>query len=299
MTVQAPAPYYRIRLDSLTGVTRVRSNRREQFRYRFSGKTPEVFEINFIQEGNLCELRENGEKVCEQGTVHTIVNNRSFIQYSTAPVLHEFYMAHKLSSPAEPMTEEEVAAWTADGTEAILPEYITDPALCRRLSNLIKGAVSVGSSSDPLRELKLRSCLYECLVLLTEYAVQQVKNRAWQDPASVSRYTQKACKYIGKHLSEKFTVADVAKAAGISYNHLKNVFLRDTRLSIVEYINRQRIRTVEHLITVDGMTLEEAGQLVGITDPSYLSRLFRRCTGMSVREYRRVYSERLNYGHTI
>ena len=45
-------------------------------------------------------------------------------------------------------------------------------------------------------------------------------------------------------------------------------------------------------MTIQGMTLEKAGQAVGLPDTKYLSKLFHHCTGMSVREYRRIYSER-------
>ena len=34
-----------------------------------------------------------------------------------------------------------------------------------------------------------------------------------------------------------------------------------------------------------------------ISEPKYLSRLFRQYTGMTAREYKRTYSERWNSGH--
>jgi len=297
MNVQAPAPYYRIRLDPVGTAIQAKCNRKEQFRYRFTGKDPRVIEINYIQEGNLCEMRDSGEHTYHQGTVCTLVNNREFTRYSTAPVLHEFYLAYHLAVPAVPISEEDVAVWTSDGSEAILPECITDPAICEQIGRLIKSALSLTARADPLRGLKLRSCLYECLTLVTEYAVKQAVKHIGAEAPQTRRYTQKACDYVRKHISEKISVDSVARAAGISYNHLKNIFQQDMKQSLVEYINQMKIHTVEQLITVDGMTLEEAGQLVGITDPSYLSRLFRRCTGMSSREYRRVYSERLEYSN--
>lgn len=295
MSLQAPAAYYKISLDPSPCIIRVRSNRKARYRYRYSGADARVFEINYIQEGNLCEMREDGEHIYEQGTVHTLVNNRQFTQYSTAPVLHEYYLSHMLAAPAEPITEEEVASWKADGSEAILPEYITDPVLCNQLGMLIKSTMGIHASADPLRGLKLRACMYECLSLISEFAVNQARSRTKKD-RPISRYTEKACRYITTHLREKFTVNDVAQASGISYNHLKNLFQRDMKLSIMEYANRQRIGSVEQLITAGGMTLEQAGELVGISDPTYLSRLFRRCTGMSIREYRRIYNEKLELG---
>jgi len=44
------------------------------------------------------------------------------------------------------------------------------------------------------------------------------------------------------------------------------------------------------------MTLAQAGALVGIRDPDYLSRLFRKYIGMNVQNFRRTYSNHIEFG---
>ena len=287
MYLPPPPKYQRVPLDQQPRVIRIRSSRHENFRYDYIWDNSRCFEINYIQKGNMCEMCTDGEHCYEQGTVHTLVANRKFTQYSTEPLVHEYYIVTSLAQSVEPIDEEQVANWVCLGNEAIIPEYITDPSLCHQIGNRIKEMYEQ-SGDDPLVQLKLRSCLQELLVLLTEYSVAQARSRYLDKTKSVSPHTQKACRYINQNLAENFTVTDVANAAGITYSHLKTVFMRDMGISIIAYRNLARVRMVEQMLSLDGVTLEEAGEAVGVHDPAYLSRMFRKYTGMSVLEYRRM-----------
>ncbi len=286
-------PYYLVRLNPTPRSIAARANRKENYHWEYRASCPNTrCEITFLQEGSLSEMREDGEHTYEQGTVLTFVENRFFSMYSKDPVYQEFYLSFHAALPPEPIPEERVAAWFSTANEAILPEHITDPAVCRQLAGIIKPVVGIAESDQAVRELKLRTAMYECLALVTEYAVLQARQRLARLEKQRSRCTIKAISYIRDHLAEKMAVEDVAKAAGVKYDLLKKEFRRDMNMSLVEYINHTRIRQVENLITVRGMKLEEAGAQVGISDPDYLSRLFRQYTGVTVREYRQAYAER-------
>ena len=56
-------------------------------------------------------------------------------------------------------------------------------------------------------------------------------------------------------------------------------------MTIVEYINREKLKLVKDQITTMKVTLEEAGAEVGITDVKYLSRLFKKYNGITAMEY--------------
>ncbi len=292
----SPAPYYLISLNPPPALVRAFTNRRENYTWNFTSKRPHMFEIVFLQEGSVSEMRDDGEYTYPQGTVHTMVDNRFCTQYCKDPVIHEFFLRIVLSEPPVPISEDKVASWFSTAHQAILPEVVTDPALCEQIGNLIKSVIGVAFSDYVCRGLKLRAVMYECLMLLTQYAVEQAQNNQQMPEKKRSRCTIKAIAYIQKHLSEKLRVEDIALAAGDNYDHLKRIFRKEIGMTMVEYINRTRIRQVEQYITVQNMTLAEAGAAVGILDVKYLSRLFHRCTGMTAREFKRTYSERWNSG---
>lgn len=282
------SPYVLLHLDPPLRRVGGRSFRWENYSWFYPGREIEHWEITYLQEGSVI-VPQNGENVTyPQGSLRVFCHKGSGYVTSPDPVLHEIFMTFRPVEPPVPISEEDVANWRSAIHYAILPDHVTDPAVCEKVSLLLKTAVKAIHSEDCIApSLRARTCLYEILTILTEYSVRTARRRL-AAPQSRSRYTKKACAYVREHLGEKLTVSEVAEAAGISYNHLKTVFQKDMNMPLVEYINRQRIRRVEHLITTGEHTLEEAGAAVGIHDPKYLSRLFRRYAGMTVTEFRRI-----------
>lgn len=293
----SPAVYHLISLNPPPKSIRAFTNRRENYKYDYNNDRTNLIEINFLQEGSIQMQHGDREITFAQGTVHTRMGCYTYSQHSTDQFLHEFFLHITLSEKPVPISEEQAASWFSTAHQAILPEYITDPAICEQIGNLIKSVIGVAFSSYVCRGLKLRAVMYECMMLLTEYAVEQAQKNRQMPQKTRSRCTIKAIEYIDKHLSEKLRVEDIATAVGDNYDHLKRIFRKEMSMTIVEYINRRRIRLVEQCITVQGMTLAQAGVAVGIHDVKYLSRMFHRCTGMTAREYKRTYSERWNSGN--
>ena len=287
--------FHRIRLDPLPEKISAINNRKEDFQWVYAPEENKTLcEINYLQEGSISEMRPDGERTYPQGTVLTLVHDHCGRQYCKDPILHEFPLMFSVTAPPEPVTAEYVAFWDSAPNEAILPEAITDYATCQQVGNLIKSVIGVNNSDLVARGLRLRTALYKCLAVVTESAVQQARQLLAEHSAGSS--TVPACEYIREHLAEKLNVRDVAQAIGANYHYLKILFRREMNMSMVDYINSARIRQVEKLITVDGLSLAEAGSAVGIRDADYLSRLFRRCTGITAREYRKVFNERRHKG---
>jgi len=56
-------------------------------------------------------------------------------------------------------------------------------------------------------------------------------------------------------------------------------------MGITEYANRHRVGVAVSLMETRGLSLKEAAYNVGIEDPAYMSRLFKKVTGASYRDY--------------
>lgn len=91
--------------------------------------------------------------------------------------------------------------------------------------------------------------------------------------------------YISKNIDKKITVAEIAKALGKTPSYLSHVFREVENTSILQYINREKISKATELIVIEKMPLQQAAKRVGITDPNYFSRMFRRQMGVSLSEY--------------
>ena len=94
--------------------------------------------------------------------------------------------------------------------------------------------------------------------------------------------------YISLHYAEKLSTAALAERFFLNEQYLCKIFKQATGQSVIDYINRMRIdKAAVHLEhTTDSATAIAAK--VGFDDPNYFSRIFKRYTNMSPREYRKL-----------
>lgn len=291
---QSSPLYYLIRLDPPPRIHVVGRKRASHLRGLKMGLEPPYMEISFLQEGAVREWR-NGEEITHgEGAVLTrFIGAAEQDRIIGTPAVSFFVLQFRLDDPPLPLTDEEVDPWSSSADHAIVPRSVDNPAAREQIGTLLKSASRLVRTRDPVCHLKLRSILHECLAILSEEAAVQAWEQTRHTAQVCSPYTKKAQEYIYDNLSRQLTVAEVVAHVGISYEHLHRCFRRDMNMTLTEYMNRARIRQVEHCITAEGLTMKEAGKRVGIRDDKYLSRLFHRYVGISASQYRRFYQERL------
>ena len=104
---------------------------------------------------------------------------------------------------------------------------------------------------------------------------------------SYSGLTQKIIDYIERNLSNKITLSDISKFTFFSPGYCENVFKRDTGKSINDYLINERLENAKKLLAEDVLTLEAISESIGIEDYNYFSRLFKKRTGFTPKEYRK------------
>ena len=100
------------------------------------------------------------------------------------------------------------------------------------------------------------------------------------------RYFNIATNYIMENIEDKLSIEEIAAHTGISSGYLSRMFKEISGRSIVEYINYTKIEKVKELIATKNKSLREAGEDVGINDQNYLSRMFKKYTKLTVREFK-------------
>ena len=96
-----------------------------------------------------------------------------------------------------------------------------------------------------------------------------------------------ALRYIREHACEGITVNEVLKVIPISRRMLEQKFLKLVGRTPHSEIVRIRMERVSRLLRETALPLSEIARRVGSTDPMYLSRAFKRHTGITPRTYRR------------
>jgi AraC family transcriptional activator of pobA len=91
---------------------------------------------------------------------------------------------------------------------------------------------------------------------------------------------------IDRRLGEPLSLRDVAGELGVTPGHLTTVVRRRTGRTVQEWIIERRMAEARSLLSDTELPVGEIARRVGMSDPGYFSRLFRRTHGTSPREWR-------------
>lgn len=91
---------------------------------------------------------------------------------------------------------------------------------------------------------------------------------------------------IDRRYGEPLSLRDVAAELGMTPGHLTTVVRRRTGRTVQEWIIERRMAEARSLLTDTDLPVAAVAGRVGIVDPGYFSRLFRRIHGTSPRGWR-------------
>src|SRR5882724_13580106 len=103
---------------------------------------------------------------------------------------------------------------------------------------------------------------------------------------ALSRCSTHVLAYFSTHYAESFSLATLARAAGVSPGTLARVFLHDTKRSPRSFRCDVRVEVAKQLLAHEDHKLDLVAELAGFVDSSHLSRVFRLHTGRSPGQYR-------------
>ncbi|WP_188193960.1 helix-turn-helix transcriptional regulator [Nonomuraea sp. SYSU D8015] len=96
-----------------------------------------------------------------------------------------------------------------------------------------------------------------------------------------------AIEQIEADLAAPLTVPGIARAAGVSHNHLTRLFRAHTGHTVVAYIRRRRMTRALHLLRESTLAIPAIAAAVGIPDLQAFNKACRRELGASPRALRR------------
>ncbi len=101
-------------------------------------------------------------------------------------------------------------------------------------------------------------------------------------------------RYIKDNLRNNFTRKELADLVHIHPDHLSHVFRNQTGISIREYVTNKRISYAKFLLCHTNLYISKVALECGYENAAYFSKIFRKSTGMTPKEFKKSASGELS-----
>jgi AraC family transcriptional regulator of arabinose operon len=154
-----------------------------------------------------------------------------------------------------------------------------EPAVIRKIERGMHRMLQLANSSVRLRQELAMNALESVLMWAHTVVSGDVQ---------IDERLSRAADFIAQHATEKLTLQRIAAATDQSVSRLSHLFPRQYGYSPLEYAEHHRIHHSLELITNPDLSFQQIAEAVGFASPFYFSRRFRKATGYSPREYRKM-----------
>lgn len=157
---------------------------------------------------------------------------------------------------------------------------VTDPVLVEELAALAESPVPEEKAARAVLDFRATAVL---LALLRGCGA----GAGTPAPPAIETHVRKAEAYLRRHYAAIESLQEVADHAGISLDHLRHLFRRVRRTSLLRFLHLLRIGRAKFLLRNTGLPLKEIAPLAGFRNEYYFSTLFKRYVGSPPARYRK------------
>lgn len=127
--------------------------------------------------------------------------------------------------------------------------------------------------------------------ILLQLVLRQVVAGLHVVPArKVQRELAQARNYIDLHFKNEITLDLLAGEVHMNKYYLAHAFKKTYGVSPVKYLNMVRINTAKFLLESTSSSIADIAEMVGCNSQSYFSQIFKKETGISPLDYRKLYT---------
>lgn len=141
------------------------------------------------------------------------------------------------------------------------------------------------SSSFALRIEQITSAATGPLIIeeMARAYCRLVRNHATK---GYSAPVQKAILMIESDLSANLSLSQLARQVNVNSSYLSALFKKETGSTVTDYTTGRRISHARHLLENTRLQIQTVGQLCGFEDVHYFSKIFKKLTGQTPKQYR-------------
>lgn len=148
-----------------------------------------------------------------------------------------------------------------------------------------------------VHEVEEKESNYElaCKSILTLFIIYISRNAQStlliaDNPEKLNIECVKIKNYIDSHYSENITLDILSNLSYVNKFHLVHLFTKQMGISPINYLINRRIEESKNLLTTTNYTIRDISTIVGFSNSSYFSQMFKKFTGYSPRMYKNKYT---------
>lgn len=161
----------------------------------------------------------------------------------------------------------------------ILMDYLTEVDIMMAVIDMESLVELADKTIDNFDVYNLCEVLEEIITLVSD--VQKVEPNG-----TIREVVAQAVQYINDNYFEELTLTSLAKRFNVESSYFSKLFRQETGSNLMLYIAKKRIEKAKELIKEQKNNLTEVAFMVGYDDYTYFSKVFRKMTGKSPRDYR-------------
>lgn len=114
------------------------------------------------------------------------------------------------------------------------------------------------------------------------------ENKAVMDGSARNNFVEIAKEFMKESYYQNLTLNSVAEKVGITAGYLSTLFSQTMNCTFIDYLNEIRIEHACTYLHQNYLKTYEIAYKVGYNDEKYFSKVFKKITGMSPSEYKKV-----------
>ena len=121
---------------------------------------------------------------------------------------------------------------------------------------------------------------------------QQKKVSSDTVPSNI--WVEQSKDYIFKHLHEKIRIQNIAEYLHLNANYLSELFRQCENITLTDFILQEKVKLTRNLLAYSPYSYIEIATYLGFSSQSHLGKVFKKYTGMTLRQYREKYGQNFN-----
>ena len=154
--------------------------------------------------------------------------------------------------------------------------------------NYLNNLVREVENKDSNYELACKSILTLFIIYISRKAKSNLLITT--NPEKLNIECVKIKNYIDSHYSENITLDTLSNLSYVNKFHLVHLFSKQMGISPINYLISKRIEESKNLLCTTNYSIRDISTIVGFSNSSYFSQMFKKSTGLSPREYKLQYN---------